>query len=236
MELTPELEARLTDLVQTYTTTIRSADEIAHNTEGRAYGGVLRAIKGRLQEDITEALATIAWQHIGGDPDLLEINSKKIPIRIRDEYIDRITEREIRNHIRENIDDYVYKLSVDKHLFINGNFAIGIECKAYTENAMIKRILIDFYLLKTQYPDLSCYLFQLESQLGGDYSTLEKPVYGSRPTHTIQSYFSCDLRVITLLEGERDIDRPIHRHFKPLNIEVLRDTVEILAEDMRRFL
>ena len=33
---------------------------------------------------------------------------------------------------------------------------------------MIKRILIDFHLLKTIFPNISCYLFQLESQLGGE--------------------------------------------------------------------
>ncbi len=80
------------------------------------------------------------------------------------------------------------------------------------------------------------FLFQLESQLGGDYSALEKPVYGSHSTHTLQSYFSCDLNIITLLAGERKVDKPIHKHFKPLEISVLQDAVDILAEDMSQFL
>ena len=98
---------------------------------------------------------------------MFEINSQKIPIPIKHEYLDKIKELQVQKHIRDNIVDYVYQLSVDKHIFIDGKFVIGIECKAYAENAMIKRILIDFELLRTQYPDLSCYLFQLEASLAG---------------------------------------------------------------------
>ncbi len=36
--------------------------------------------------------------------------------------------------------DYYYSLSVDKQVYVDGNFIIGVECKSYTENAMLKRI------------------------------------------------------------------------------------------------
>ncbi len=231
-----DIEKRLQEIIQVYDAVVTKVDNVARASEDRAYGGVIRSTKGKLQEHITESLAKIAWQAVGGSLDALEINSRKIPIPIQETYINKIKNQKVENYIRENIADYVYKLSVDKHIFINGKFVIGIECKSYAENAMIKRILVDFELLKRQYPDLSCYLFQLESQLGGDYHTLGKPTYGSQPTHTIQSYFSCNLKIVTLLEGERKIDRPIHKYFKPIKIEVLRDVVAVLAEDMRRFL
>ena len=89
---------------------------------------------------------------------------------------------------------------------------MGIECKAYTENAMFKRILVDFTLLKQANKSLDCVLFQLESQLGGDYGKISKNiVYGSKSTHTLMSYFDVDLAIVTLLEGERKVDRPIHK-------------------------
>ena len=229
------LENQLQGIIQDYESTVRNLDERARNVEGRSYGGFIRAHKGQLQERITESLVRIAWEFVGGNPESIEINSKKIPIPIKNEYIDRISEPEVAEYIRLNVDDYVYKLSVDKHVFINEEFVVGIECKAFAENAMIKRILIDFDFLKTQHPDLSCYLFQFESQLGGDYSSLTTPAYGSHPTHTIQSYFSCDLKIVTLLEGERQIDRPIHTHFKPLKIEDLKNAVDLLAKDIERF-
>ncbi len=231
-----EIAKSLPEIIDAYNHIVNVVDNDAQNTEDRAYGGVVRSVKGRLQEYITESLATITWSSIGGNPSALEINSKKISIPIKQEYLSRIKDMNVRDSIQENINDYIYKLSVDKHIFINGKFVIGIECKAYAENAMIKRILIDFDLLKTQHPKLSCYLFQLESQLGGDYSSLAKPIYGSHSTHTIQSYFFCDLNIVTLLQGERKVDQPIHKHFKPLHIEILKDAVNLLAKDMRRFL
>jgi len=230
------LRATLNKIIRDYRTVMQTVDQDARETDDRAYGGVVRMTKGRLQERITEQLVRAAWAHIGGKAKALDINAKKIAIPIKQSYIDRIGDSEVAEYVRQNIDKYVYRLAVDKHVFIDDKFVIGIECKAYTENAMLKRILVDFDLLKTQHPNLSCYLFQLESQLGGDYSALTKPVHGSHSTHTIQSYFSCDLHIVTLLAGERNINRPIHKHFKPLTIESLQNAVDILAEDLRRFL
>ncbi|MDD9810809.1 MAG: restriction endonuclease [Gammaproteobacteria bacterium] len=230
------LRKKLQKIIRDYRTVVQVVDQDARESEDRAYGGFVRMTKGRLQEQITEQLVRATWAHVGGDAEVLDINAKKIAIPIRQSYIDRIKDPEVAEHVRQNIDNYVYRLAVDKHVFIDGQFVIGIECKAYAENAMLKRILVDFDLLKTRHPNLSCYLFQLESQLGGDYSAMTKPTYGSYSTHTIQSYFSCDLHIVTLLAGERNINRPIHKHFKPLKIESLQNAVDILADDMRRFL
>jgi hypothetical protein len=114
---------------------------------------------------------------------------------------------------------------------------MGIECKAFTENAMIKRILIDFHLLKVVCPRISCFLFQLESQLGGDYSRLPKTVFGSVSTHSIMSYFEdVNLHIFTLLEGERNINKPIHKFFKPLEYESVEKGVKLLEKYVKRFL
>jgi len=230
------LRGKLQEIIRDYRTVVKVVDHDARETDDRAYGGVVRMVKGKLQEHITEQLVRATWAHVGGKAKALDINAKKTAIPIKQSYIDRIKDPAVVAHIRQNIDNYVYRLAVDKHVFVDGKFVIGIECKAFAENAMIKRILVDFDLLKTRHPNLSCYLFQLESQLGGDYSALTKPVYGSHSTHTIQSYFSCDLHIVTLLAGERNINRPIHKHFKPLKIESLQNAVDILTEDMRRFL
>lgn len=76
-----------------------------------------------------------------------------------------------------------YGQKTDVHLYIDGKFVMAIECKAYTENAMMKRILVDFTLLKEVYPNLDCVLLQLESQLGGDYGHFDKKPLGSFRTH-----------------------------------------------------
>jgi len=94
---------------------------------------------------------------------------------------------------------------------------------------MLKRILVDFTLFKQVFPDLTFVLFQLESQLGGDYSTSNYIKYGSPSTHTLLSYFDIDLNIITLLEGERKVDRPIHKleYYKALREESLLTALDV---------
>lgn len=202
----------------------------ANEDEERAYGGFVRMAKGQIQEYITDQIIRAAWgQELRQPIDRLDINSKKISIPIQIAYINSIPDHEIREHLRANLVAYKYGLSVDKHVFIDRNFVVAIECKAYTENAMLKRILVDFMLLKTKYPSLDCFLFQLESQLGGDYSALPVKAFGSKPTHTIMSYFqNVCLNVVTLLPGERKVDRPINKpqFSKELSIDRLEYATE----------
>ena len=228
----------IADIIQTYNKVVRVINDKAHESEAeheRSYGGHIRAVKGKLQEDITHSLVMIAWGELGGNENRIDINKQKISIPIKASYIEKIDNNEVKNYIKENIKDYFYRISVDKHIYIDSNFVMGIECKSYTENAMIKRILIDFDLILTKH-NISCYLFQLESQLGGDYSQIEKGLYGSKSTHTIMSYFNCKLNIITLLNGERDINSPIHKVFKELKSDVLIKAKNILKKDLEKYI
>jgi len=113
-----------------------------------------------------------------------------------------------------------------------------IECKSYTENAMLNRILVDFTLLKTAYPDMNCALLQFESQLTGDYSQINKEIiYGSHSTHTLLSYFDIDLNIITLLEGERKVNQEFQKpeFLKQLETQTLVKAVEKIEEFLKMF-
>lgn len=103
---------------------------------------------------------------------------------------------------------------------------------------MIKRILVDFSLMKKFWPNLNCFVLQLESQLGGDYSALNKVTYGSKPTHTLLSYFDVNLEIITLLKGERKINKPIHKpeYFKPLERRNLTIAIEKFKNVLSNYL
>jgi len=77
--------------------------------------------------------------------------------------------------------------------------------------------------------------------LGGDYSDLPETIFGSRPTHSIMSYFAdVDLHIFTFLRGERDIENPIHKHFKPLETHIvekavkLAKTLQLIITDMKK--
>lgn len=227
------------DLVRSYNILVRGIDYDADRTEDRAYGGVVRAGKGKLVESIARQLLEISWRELGGNQKRLSFSSNKIHVPILDSYINKMGNNEISDYIRKNIDRYYYGLRVDIHAFIDNNFVLGVECKTYTENAMLKRILVDFTFLKKTYPNLDCFLFQLESQLGGDYSNIFKEIkYGSPSSHTLMSYFDVDLNIITLLEGERKVDEPIHDsdYFKELKLESLICASDRFKEKLSKFL
>ena len=100
---------------------------------------------------------------------------------------------------------------------------------------MLKRILVDFTLLKQAYPNSKFALIQLESQLGGDFCELKEITYGSHSTHTLISHFDVELNIITLLAGERNIDEPIHKpeYYKPLRKIDLEKALETIKKLLR---
>ena len=61
--------------------------------------------------------------------------------------------------------------------------------------------------------------------------------YGSPATHALLSYVDVELKIITLLKGERKVDKPIHKaeFFKELEMRELKNAVELFTEDLRRF-
>jgi len=179
-----------------------------------------------------EKLIELAWRDLGNKPSDLKFESKGVRIPLKREYLSRIRSKEVRDYIKANLKDYYYTLKTDIQVYSRGEFKIAVECKAYTENAMLKRILVDFTLLRQKFPNLSFVLLQLESQLGGDYSISKKNEYGSPSTHTLLSYFDIDLNIVTLLEGERDIRKPIHlvEFYKPLDKRSLLRTVDVFKK------
>lgn len=225
----PANKQHLKQLIDIVIHRIQGIEYVAQVDQDRAYGGIIRSAKGKMVEDLCKELVRVAWNELGGTSNRLSFSSTKVDIPLRKEYISKIKSKEIREWITNNYSDFVFKAQVDNHTMIDNKFVLGIECKAYTENAMFKRILVDFAMLKTAYPNLKCGLLQLESQLGGDYSEIDKTIiYGSHSSHTLMSYFDIDLHIMTLLKGDRKVDEPIHKaeFFKPLTYEAVVRCVE----------
>jgi len=182
-------------------------------------GGALRSLKGTLVETMAEEMVSLAWKNIGGKPSRIKINKTKYPIS----------------------DDKgnVYKLSQDKQIYIDNKFALSIECKAYAEVAMYKRILVDALLLKKDFPKMKFCLFQLESMLGGDYSTVVDHPKGSPSVKALEYHFpNLDIEIITLLDGERNIKKEIHKRkfYKPLRPERLEYAVKYFENTLEEYL
>ncbi len=233
-----DLEKEIALLVRAHEEEIGNVDRKATDQIGRAYGGVVRASKGKWVERLTEHVIYLAWLELGGNIARINVNSSRHKIPMRQEYVQAL-DKEVREYILTSIGEYSYPAQVDKQVFVDGQFVMGIECKAYTENAMLKRILVDFHLLKSAFPDISSYLFQLESQLGGDYREHNAVTYGSASSHTLMSYFpDVDLQIFTFLGGERKVDRPIHKpeFYKPLEKERVTAALELLTEDLVQYI
>ena len=148
--------------------------------QGITYGGSLRALKGSLVETLCEDMLKQAWRDIGGSPERITIDRRKYY------FTDKRGNR--------------YGLSQDKQVYIDGEFRLSIECKAYAELAMYKRVIVDSHILRSRFPDLSFCLFQLESMLGGDYAQNPAHPKGSPVVHIINSFFPhIKLEIITLL-------------------------------------
>ena len=225
----PANEKHLKQLIDIVNHRIQGIEYVAQVDQDRAYGGIIRSAKGKLLEELCKELVTIAWNELGGDNKRLSFSNKRVDIPLRKEYINKIKSETVKKWITDNYTDFVFKAQVDNHTMIDDKFVLGIECKAYTENAMLKRILVDFTLLKSVYKDLKCALLQFESQLTGDYSEIDKPVIlGSHSSHTLMSHFDVDLHIMTLIKGERKVDEPIHKaeFFKPLTYEAVIKCIE----------
>lgn len=232
------LEKELRKIISNYETIVKEIDEKATGSSDRAYGGVIRSGKGTLVEDMAKSLVEIAWITIlKQDKKRLFIDKSKIKIGTKDGYEDRITNEDVKKYVIDNKDSLVYKFGTDVHVYIDERLVIPIECKAYTENAMIKRILFDAVLMKEAKNIDKYFLLQLESQLGGDYSNLNPVTYGSASTHALMSHVDVDLEIITLLEGERLVKQPIHKSefYKPLTMESLKKGVNIFAEELKKY-
>lgn len=226
------------DIVKAYDVLVKGIETKATDDSDRAYGGIIRSGKGELVENIAKRIIEIAWFELNGKNERLSLDKRSIKIPLNQKYLKRIKCKEIVNYIKSNISDYYYTLKTDVHVYIDDKFVLGVECKAYTENAMLKRILVDFTLFKNLYKNLKCILLQLESQLTGDYSNPSKKIiYGSPSSHTLMSYFDIDLNIITLLDGERKVDEPIHKpdFYKELKKENVINAVNIFKDLLKEF-
>ncbi|MCY3723555.1 MAG: restriction endonuclease [Candidatus Poribacteria bacterium] len=200
--------------------------------------GQTRGAKGALVENIVDAIVSLAWHEIGGEPDRFDIRKRTGEIKIEEDYVENLTPGIVRNHIQENQGRYIYKIEFDRAVEIDKTLVLGIECKSYIENAMLKRTLKDFELIaKRLYPELIFSVFQLENGLGGDYGEINKQEHlGSESTHTLLSHTpAVHLEIITLLEGDRKSSREIHKrqYFKPLpikNVESCVSKFKVLLE------
>lgn len=222
----PTTLANSESIVRLYTDSIRSMYTMT--------GGQIRSAKGKLGTNLLDAIVRQAWHEIGA-LDRLEIRTQRVEIPINADYVRTLMPQATKAHVEENLEGYIYRVELDRAVLIDERLVLGIECKSYTENAMLKRVLKDFELTLQRHPEMLFCVFQLENALGGDYGEPCKMDYlGSESTHTLLSHSPVRLEIITLLNGNRTTQREIHcpAHFKALPLE----NVEACVKKFQRLL
>ena len=205
------------DIKRKYTESILKTQRLYNDRRNRDTAGGVRTEKGDIVEQITKDLVRIAWSKISNNQNRLIMDRKKVRIGFG------------------NSSD-IYRLSQDINIYIDGAFKISVECKSYTEVAMYKRILIDALLLKKRVPSIkSFFVVQLENFMGGDYGNRIEPT-GSSSVRVLNHFFpDIKINIITLLDGDRNIDKPIHKpeNFKPLKDDRLNYAITKLTEALK---
>lgn len=197
--------------------------------------GKIRSKKGNLVEEIARRLVKVSWgNYLEQSENRLKQDKEKKAIKIIDveAYIQRYGESPIVETIKSKKNTIKYNFGTDNHVYIDGTLVLAIECKSYTESAMLKRIIYDRRMLYEFAPEANYVLLQLESALGGDFALCSRASFGSNQYHVFMSREQTNIDVITLLEGRRDADNPIHRreNGKELKKEHLVYAVEVLAK------
>jgi hypothetical protein len=227
-------------LIAHYSDTIQGLEGRMRNSPERQRGGIIRSTTGSLVEELARQTITLAWREIEGTNSRLSFGDKKrYQVPINPNYLKRLP-ASLKKRITAQKRPFTYPAQVDVHVFVDNELVMGGECKAYAENAMLKRILVDFRLLKSLHPNLVCCLFQLESMLGGEHSgpLKEGTVLGSSSTHTLMSFFpEVELNILTLLEGERRVKEPIHdpEFYKELKSDRLNHSISNLQRLLRPY-
>ncbi len=223
-------------------TEIKRFDEFIQTVDKRngSYGGGIRSEKGSYLEFLVKNIIKNIFLEKRIDDSRWEINSKKINISLKEDYLAKVTNDEKKEYIKSNMDQWKFGLSVDVQVWdkINEKLIFAIECKNYTENAMIKRVCWDMDVLKENRPEIKeQILIQLESMLGGDFSKkITNENNGSPSTHIIMSYFSnLDLKIFTLVLGERKVTEPIHKVPKQININLFNELYDFLEVHIEKY-
>ena len=104
------IDEKLISIIKAYEILVKGIDTRAQNAADRAYGGIVRAGKGKLVESIGKELIKIAWLNLGKDEDKLSFVNKTIKIPIKRDYLNRIESSEVKKYIEENIEKMFYRI------------------------------------------------------------------------------------------------------------------------------
>ena len=110
------LRASRKGIIALYNKVVGGVEEEAASDIERAYGGFVRAEKGKLVEAIAKSVVQIAWTEAKGAADRLSFDEqRRYEIPIRQNYLKRLPSS-VRAHIGKRRNAYTYNAQVDVHV------------------------------------------------------------------------------------------------------------------------
>lgn len=66
-------------------------------------GGQIRGKKGRLTENLLEAIVSLAWHEIDGEMNRFNIEKRRVPVPINEDYVKNLTPESTRDDVVQNL-------------------------------------------------------------------------------------------------------------------------------------
>ena len=194
--------------------------ERAHElNNSKNVAGQIRHSKGNLVEEIAKELVFLACDDLKISRSRCRLTKGPVIIKI-------VNSSYVMTRDLSNPDDIECELELDNLLTVDGKLIMDIESKSYTEASMLKRIMMESYMVYQHYPNTAFVVLQLENALDGNYDVdTNGSDTGSGSAHVIMSVFpDVHLNILTLLDGNRSSIKPIHdpKYYKLMNKDKLR--------------
>ena len=203
-------DSKIEEIKKLYSTNISDCQSLKN--EG-SEGGKIRQNKGDMVEEISSMVCRIAID------DLNKEFNKTTIIRIKKDTVDIF---------HKNDRTVSYQMEIDRLVQIDGKTVGHIESKAYADLSMYKRALFDAYLATEHYPEIECFLFELEKGVADSSDSLK--VLNSKFPEVV-------LHKHSLLNQLRSSSREIHDvcNYKELSSQEIEDAILFFKSKLRKF-
>ena len=207
--------------------------DVIKKTTSRASGGIKRMAKGDLVEEIYSRIIKFCLNEKKSNLKLinkmgnLPKNVKKVPIlKVSQNYINlknlKFTKKELATGYEDKFDGFILD---------NQDIKFVLEYKAYSENTMLKRCLVDASIAQTFDKNINYCLCLLQSHL---YQNERLIGYNA---HSLMDFFYQKFRVnvdiLILVKEPRVVNEDIIKKKYQINYELLKNTVNYFLNNFK---
>lgn len=228
------LESKIKELHIELNKIIQSADQNVNKIKQetlRTSGGIKRMAKGNLVEEIYSKVIEFCLNEKKSKLKLinkmgnLPKNTKKIPVlKVSKDYTNlknlKFTENEMSKGYEDKFDGFIIE---------NNKIKVVLEYKAYSENTMLKRCLVDATIAQTFDRNIKYCLCLLQSQL-----TQNDKLIGYN-AHSLMNFFyekyNINVDILILVKEPRKVNEDIIKKKYGIDYELLKKSINYFLTD-----